>query len=113
MSAADDAPPLDLATLAVQRGAPRLGDAERRAYLARLPGWVLEDDRIAKTFRFGGYAQTIGFVNAIAWIAQRLDHHPDLVVGYDRCAVAWSTHDARGVTINDCIAAARTEQLLT
>lgn len=113
MSAGDETARPDLATRAAQRGAPRLGDVELRVYLAQLPNWVLEHDRIAKTFRFDGYGQTIGFVNAIAWIANRLDHHPDLVVGYDRCAVAWSTHDAQGVTINDCIAAARTEQLLT
>lgn len=101
-----------LAARTVTRGAARLADAELRTHLAHLDGWALEGNRIAKTYRFGGYAETIGFVNAVAWIAQRLDHHPDLVVGYDRCVVAWSTHDAQGVTLNDCIAAARTEQLL-
>ena len=94
------------------RGAARLDDAAMRDALAVLPGWKVAHDALEKTFRFGGYADTIGFVNAIAWIAQRLDHHPDLEVGYNRCRVVWTTHDASGVTINDCIAAARTEQLL-
>ena len=102
----------ELAARGAVRGAPRLGDAELREALACLPDWQLGNNAIAKTFRFDGYAGTIGFVNAVAWIAQRLDHHPDLEVGYNRCRVAWTTHDAGGVTINDCIAAARTEHLL-
>ncbi len=101
-----------LAARSTQRGAPRLADAELSGYLAALDGWALQGDHLEKTFRFTGYAEAIGFVNAVAWIAQRLDHHPDLAVGYDRCRVCWSTHDAKGVTLNDCIAAARTEQLL-
>ncbi len=94
------------------RGAPRLGDADLRTLLAALDGWTLANDAIAKTFDFPGYAETIGFVNAVAWIAQRLDHHPDLVVGYNRCRVTWTTHDAQGVTRNDCVAAARVDLLL-
>lgn len=101
-----------MAARSPQRGAPRLGEDERTALLAGLEGWTLQDRGIEKTYRFRTYADTIGFVNAVAWIAQRLDHHPDLEVGYDRCRVVWTTHDAQGVTINDCIAAARTEQLL-
>lgn len=102
----------ELAAHASVRGAPRLVDAALRDALACLPEWELRNDAIEKTFRFGAYPDTIGFVNAIAWIAQRLDHHPDLEVGYNRCRVVWTTHDAKGVTMNDCIAAARTELLL-
>ena len=101
-----------LAGNASQRGAPKLDSTALQQALASLQDWQLRDERIEKTFRFASYADTIGFVNAIAWIAQRLDHHPDLEVGYDRCRVMWTTHDAQGVTINDCIAAARTELLL-
>lgn len=93
-------------------GAPRLADQALAGYLELLAGWELRDQRLEKTFAFSGYAQTIGFVNALAWVAQRQDHHPDLQVGFNRCVVAWTTHDAGGVTRNDCIAAARTERLL-
>ena len=101
----------ELASRATVRGAARLDDVARDEALAALPGWRLSNDALEKTFRFGAYGDTIGFVNAVAWIAQRLDHHPDLEVGYNRCRVVWTTHDASGVTMNDCIAAARTEQL--
>jgi 4a-hydroxytetrahydrobiopterin dehydratase len=53
----------------------------------------------------------MAFVNALAWIAHREDHHPDLAVGYARCGVTFSTHDAGGVTLNDVICAAKAERL--
>lgn len=100
-----------LAALHCTPGAARLADAEVRAHLAALPGWRDDGARIEKTFRFADYFETIAFVNAVAQIAHREDHHPDLGVHYDRCMVAWSTHSARGVTLNDCICAAKVEQL--
>jgi 4a-hydroxytetrahydrobiopterin dehydratase len=54
----------------------------------------------------------MAFVNAVASIAHREDHHPDLEVHYDRCVVAWSTHSAGGITQNDLISAAKVEALV-
>ncbi|HVF63611.1 MAG TPA: 4a-hydroxytetrahydrobiopterin dehydratase [Casimicrobiaceae bacterium] len=95
------------------RAAPRLADAEIGEALGVLPGWSIVADRIAKTFRFAGYHETIAFVNAVAWIAHRADHHPDLSVHYNRCIVSWSTHDAGGITRNDLVCAARVERLFS
>jgi 4a-hydroxytetrahydrobiopterin dehydratase len=50
-------------------------------------------------------------VNAVAWLAHRGDHHPDLQVGYNRCTVRWSTHSAGGITLKDLICAAQVEAL--
>ena len=82
--------------------------------LTQVPGWRLTDDRhaIRKEFRFADYFHTIAFVNAVASIAHREDHHPDLVVGSDHCGVTWSTHSAGGLTRNDYICAARTGALV-
>ena len=93
-------------------GAPRLGADELAGHAATLDGWVVQPDRIVKVFEFPDFAATMAFVNAIAWVATRADHHPDLHVGYDRCEVAWSTHSAGGVTLNDVICAARVDRLL-
>jgi 4a-hydroxytetrahydrobiopterin dehydratase len=90
-------------------GSPPLAGDELRERLADLPGWAHAGNRIEKTFRFADYYRTIAFVNAIAAIAHREDHHPDLAVHYDRCVVAWSTHSAGGVTLNDCICAAKVD----
>jgi 4a-hydroxytetrahydrobiopterin dehydratase len=102
---------LALAAMRCRRGAPRLGRDELDGHLAALAGWTFADNRIEKTFRFANYHETMAFVNAVAYVAQREDHHPDLAVGYDRCGVMYTTHDAGGVTVNDCICAAKIERL--
>ena len=71
----------------------------------------MADRRIEKRFAFSAYHQTIAFVNAVAWIAEGEDHHPDLSVHYDLCVVAYATHSAGGVTLNDMICAAKIERL--
>ena len=93
-------------------GAPRLADADVAARLSALTGWSAADAQLSKTFAFANFHETVGFVNALAWIANREDHHPDLAVSYNRCTVAWSTHDAGGITDNDVVCAAKTDRLL-
>jgi 4a-hydroxytetrahydrobiopterin dehydratase len=111
-----DRPALDtrllaLAAMRCRPDAPRLGADELAGHAATLQGWAVEADRLVKTFRFADFHDTMAFVNAVAWIAHREDHHPDLAVGYNRCAVTWSTHSAGGVTVNDAICAAKIERL--
>lgn len=77
--------------------------------------WQLSGDGkwILREFRFPGYARTIGFVNALAWIAESEGHHPDLEVNYGRVLVKWSTHAVDGLTENDFICAAKVDQLVS
>jgi 4a-hydroxytetrahydrobiopterin dehydratase len=103
---------LALAAMQPRDGAPRLGADELAGHAATLDGWIVQPDRIVKVFEFPDFTVTMAFVNAIAWVAMRADHHPDLRVGYDRCEVAWSTHSAGGVTLNDVICAAKVDRLL-
>jgi len=100
-----------LAARTLSRSAPTLAEAAIAESLAALPGWAHVADRIAKTYRFANYHETMAFVNAVAWIAHRADHHPDLSVHYNRVVVSYSTHDAGGVTDNDLTCAARVEAL--
>lgn len=82
--------------------------------LAQLPGWRLVDDgkAIVKDFGFEDFHRTLGFINAVGFMANREDHHPDLEAGYGHCQVLWSTHDVGGLSLNDFICAARVEALL-
>ena len=84
-----------------------------QSLLAELPGWSVVGKEIVKDFRFDDFYRTIAFVNALAWTANREDHHPDLEVGYGHCRVHWSTHDVGGLSLNDFICAAKTETLLS
>ena len=110
----------DIAALAAQHCTPlkgaehRLPRAEVEALLAQLPGWELagDGDRIRKTFRFDDYHRTMAFVNALAFIAHREDHHPDLGVHYNKCRVEYWTHAIGGLSENDFICAAKADALL-
>lgn len=77
--------------------------------------WQISADGkwLAREFRFPGYARTLGFVNALAWIAESEGHHPDLEVNYGRVLVKWSTHAVDGLTENDFICAAKVDQLVS
>ena len=101
----------ELAALHCHAGAPRLTPGDFAAAAPALDGWSRSGVCIEKMFAFADFHATIGFVNALAWIANREDHHPELRVSYNRCVVMWSTHDAGGVTRNDVICAAKTDRL--
>jgi 4a-hydroxytetrahydrobiopterin dehydratase len=82
-----------------------------RPMLNGLDGWALEGGVIAKTYRFKNYFETMAFVNATAWISHREDHHPDMLVAYNQCRVAYVTHAIGGLSENDFICAAKLDAL--
>ena len=86
------------------------------ANLAKVDNWKLtgEDKSLAieKTFQFANYFETMAFVNAVAFIAHRQDHHPDLSVHYNRCVVRFNTHDVKGISSTDFECAAQADALV-
>ena len=90
-----------------------LTDAEIADHLAAVDGWALQDGRIVKTFSFKNYYETLAFVNAIAYVIHREDHHPELIVTYNRCVVKFNTHSVNGgrggISENDFICAAKVD----
>ena len=85
------------------------------AKLALLDGWKLHGDgqdvAIEKTFSFANFLQTIAFVNAIAYLAEKQDHHPEVLVTYGKCSVRFNTHDVQGISITDLECAALVDAL--
>lgn len=94
--------------------APALTATELSDHLALLAHWQHEPAQKAlrRELRFKNYYHVISMVNAIAWIANKQGHHPDLEVGYNRIVVRFSTHDAGGLSLNDFICAAKTDALI-
>lgn len=88
----------------------RLTDADVDARLA--DGWQRVEGALQKSFEFPNFHHTMAFVNALAWIAHREDHHPDLSVHYGRCVVRYSTHSAGGITERDFACTAMIEALV-
>ncbi|MDX1550012.1 4a-hydroxytetrahydrobiopterin dehydratase [Novilysobacter spongiicola] len=106
--------PLSQAHCIPRRGIEhKLTQARVNELLPEVPGWhVVEDGHaLRKEFGFEDYHRTMAFVNALAFIAHREDHHPDLSVHYDRCVVRYSTHDVGGLSENDFICAAKADAL--
>jgi 4a-hydroxytetrahydrobiopterin dehydratase len=107
----------DLAILHCQprKGREHALDAHQvSGYLRLLPGWQLKNDgaAIVKDFKFSDFRHTLGFINAVGFMANQEDHHPDIEAGYGHCRLLWSTHDVGGLSLNDFICAARVEALL-
>ncbi len=99
---------------AIPAGTPPLDRVAATKLLAQVSGWSLNDaaTEISRTFRFKNYYETMAFVNALAWVAHREDHHPDIEVGYNRAHVRFSTHSVKGLSQNDFICAAKLSALL-
>ena len=79
------------------------------------PAWNISEDAayIERELKFSNYAKTISFVNAVAWIAEAEDHHPDLVVKYGSCRVKYSTHSIGGLSENDFICAKKIDNMIS
>ncbi|WP_297365567.1 4a-hydroxytetrahydrobiopterin dehydratase [Acidiferrobacter sp.] len=84
-----------------------------RELMAQIPKWTLDETgpALVRTFHFANFYETMAFVNAIAYIANREDHHPDLRVGYKECVVRYQTHAIGGLSDNDFICAAKIDAL--
>lgn len=92
--------------------AAAMSEAEVQRHLAQMSSWHESTGAIEKTFAFKGWLETIAFVDALAWICHVEDHHPDLRVSFDRCAIRFSTHSAGGISRNDFICAAKADALV-
>ncbi len=68
---------------------------------------------ISKTFQFKGYLSNINFVNAVAFLAQKLNHHPDMHIGFNKCVIKITTHDVGGVSEKDFELAKKIDELIS
>lgn len=75
--------------------------------LAQTPEWSELNDSIQRTYQFKDFAGSMRFVNAVAALAEAMDHHPDILVRYNKVTLTLSTHDAGGITTKDFDLAAK------
>ena len=95
-------------------GLDPLSTEQVEALLGQIPGWSVSDSGklIQRDFRFDGFLSTMAFVNAMAWIANKENHHPDFETGFRHCLVRFTTHAIKGLSDNDFICAAKINALL-
>jgi len=92
---------------------PLRADQSRSFMEALHSDWMLSEDgrEIERTFSFPAYSRSLGFANAVAWIAIAEGHHPVLTVAYGSCRVSYTTHAINGLSDNDFICAAKIDRL--
>ncbi len=88
---------------------PRLGTAAVRQRLVRLKGWKQTGSAIQKQYSFAGFKEAMFFVNGVAATAEKVGHHPDILVRFNRVVLTLSTHDVGGVTAKDFALAKRVD----
>lgn len=93
---------------------PPLNREQALKLLAEISGWEINSNakEISREFQFKNFFRTMAFVNAVAWIANQENHHPDMEVSFDRCKIRFSTHAIKGLSENDFICAAKINKLL-
>ena len=89
----------------------KLSEQAIAAFLSNNPGWEQRGGSLFRSYKFGDYSAALGFVVRVGLAAEKRDHHPDILLGWGRAEVTWSTHDADGITQFDADMAAVTDRL--
>lgn len=79
--------------------------------LKQLPGWAVDDGKLSKEFKFGSFAEAIGWLVSVAIYADRIDHHPEWFNVYNRVKVDLITHDMGALSTLDLALAKRMQEL--
>jgi 4a-hydroxytetrahydrobiopterin dehydratase len=80
---------------------PVLTTKQIKLHLEAVPNWSKRAQTILRTFEFDGFLESIAFVNRIARKAQRMNHHPDIEIQFNKVTLKLTTHDEGGITERD------------
>lgn len=90
-------------------------EQELAGFLQEHPQWqCLQDagvNKLRREYQFDDYAQGLKFTNELAALAEKEDHHPDILLQWGKVTLTWWTHSINGLHKNDCIMAAKSDQL--
>jgi 4a-hydroxytetrahydrobiopterin dehydratase len=88
-----------------------VSDSEIGAFVEAHPDWAKEGDAISRTYEFGDFNESMGFVNRVALTAEKADHHPDIDIRWNKVTLTLSTHSEGGITPKDLDLADRCDGL--
>ncbi|HVF84580.1 MAG TPA: 4a-hydroxytetrahydrobiopterin dehydratase [Abditibacteriaceae bacterium] len=91
----------------------KLTDEQLRLALENIPLWTREKDEISRAWLFRDFGDAMIFVNRVAELAQQNEHHPDILIRYDKVALTLTTHDANGLTNKDFWLAQQIDDLVS
>ena len=81
--------------------ADRLTEDQITAGMARIPAWERSGDRIVRDFQFADFVAALGFIVEVGALAERAQHHPEIINTYGHVRISLTTHDAAGLTTKD------------
>ncbi len=94
--------------------APRVSDDEASILIKEIEGWDVIDDgakKLKKEFSFSNYSDSVDFSNKVADMADKEDHHPQIILEWGKVTVIWWSHKIKGLHKNDFICAAKTNKI--
>ena len=89
----------------------KMNEEQIAACLEKHPEWIELNSQIQRTYAFDDFIASMKFVNAIAEYAEAVQHHPDVLIRYNKVTLSISTHDAGGITYKDFELAAKADGL--
>lgn len=89
----------------------KLSQPEIEQALSRVPGWTLEGNHIRRTYTLPSFPESMLYAGMVAQLAQQADHHPDILIQYDKVTLTLSTHTAGGLTEKDFALAQRIDAM--
>lgn len=89
----------------------RLSDSEISSALNSLDGWSSAEGEISKTYAFKDFVASVGFVNRLADVAEKAQHHPDIDIRFNKVKIALTTHDEGGISDKDTALAAQIDSV--
>lgn len=98
--------------LTVPPSVPKLTDRQIEQALAARPAWVETGEAIQRTFQFKSFVEAMAFVTKVAAVAEADQHHPDILIRYNKVTMTLSTHDAGGISQKDFELATKLDALV-
>ena len=90
----------------------KLDRADVDTWLAAHPGWEREGEGLVRSFKLADFGAALAFAVRLGMLAEKRDHHPDILIGWGKARVLWTTHDAGGITRLDLDLAESTDSLV-
>ncbi len=101
----------DLTCSRIDKSVPPMPASEAKKLLNEVPGWDMNDNTLSRAFAFKDFVQAMQFVDKVADLANREDHHPDIHIYYNKVELDLSTHKIGGLSMNDFILAAKIDRI--
>ena len=89
----------------------KLEESEANSALDTVSGWSIKDEKLTKDFKFETYKDGVVFASAVGFVADKLNHHPDIQIGYAKVNISVNTHDVGGLSPYDFELARRIDTL--